>query len=171
MFRSTLVSPKSKDKLYFRRKKTQGDFSYIFEACCSLGITYDNDSWYHMLIISLKGKLCLCSVNRPLYNLSAFKLVFMAWNLDSDSYNRVLPWFPVQPILPHRNQPRWCISWIFPIASGFTSLTYFIRTHKSPRKKDWLLNYWTIFLYEKIRDICVKFTTSYVPRISPVIKT
>lgn len=139
MFRSTLISPKSKDKLYFRRKKkTQGDFSYIFEACCSLSITYGNDSWYHMLIISLKGKLCLCSVNRPLYNISAFELVFMAWNLDSDSYNRVLPWFPVQPILPHRNQPRRCISWIFPIASGFTSLTYFIRTHKCPRKKDWL---------------------------------
>lgn len=120
---------------YILEEKKQGDFSYIFEACCSLGITYDNDNWYHMFIISLKGKLCLCSVNRPLYNLSAFELVFMAWNLDSDSYNRVLPWFPVQPILPHRNQPRCCISWIFPIASGFTSLTYFIRTHKSPRKR------------------------------------
>lgn len=141
---STLISSKSKDKLYFWEKKQQGDFSNILEACCSFGITYEDDRCYHILIFSLKGKLCFCSVNRPHYNLSAFELVFMAWNLDSDSYNRVVPWFPVQPILPHRNQPRWCISWIFHIASGFTSLTYFIRTHESTQK-DWSLKYLIYF--------------------------
>lgn len=44
LFGSTLVSSKSKDKLYFREKKQQGDVSNILEARCSFGITYDDDS-------------------------------------------------------------------------------------------------------------------------------
>lgn len=54
-----------------------------------------------MLIISLKGFLCFCSVYRHFYNLSAFELqyVFIAWNLDPDSEKRMLPWFPGLPIL------------------------------------------------------------------------
>lgn len=95
LFWSTLVSPKSKDKLFWKATKHR-NLVRIFEACWSSGITYYADSWYHMLNISLKRTLCLCIVYRHVYNLSAFEHyhVFMAWNLDPDSDKHALPWFP-----------------------------------------------------------------------------
>lgn len=63
-FGSTLVSPKIKIS-YILEEKKQGNISYIFEACCSLGITYDNDSWYHMLIISLKENFVYVLLTDP----------------------------------------------------------------------------------------------------------